>query len=166
MKKLIIILFAISSMYLIGNKDEIIIPKESIRFRIIANSNSLEDQTLKNTIKDDLINNIIPSKVDNSYSNTKEMINNAIPEIDESLQKYNINFSINYGNNYFPKKTYNGITYPEGNYESLVITLGDGVGNNFWCVMYPPLCLIDENKESENVEYKSLVKEIINNYNK
>ena len=165
MRKIIIILFIISSFYLIGNKDEIIIPKDSIRFRIIANSNSFEDQAIKNSIKDELVNNILSKTIDNSYENTKELINNSISEIDESLIKYNIKYNVSYGNNYFPKKTYKGITYPEGYYESLVITIGDGVGNNFWCVMYPPLCLIDDNKTSD-VEYKSLAQEIINNYNK
>ena len=66
--------------------------------------------------------------------------------------------------NYFPEKEYKGTIYKEGKYESLVITLGNGQGNNFWCVLFPPLCLLDEEDETTNVEYTSLVKEIIDKY--
>ena len=66
---------------------------------------------------------------------------------------------------YFPKKKYKGITYKEGNYESLVITLGEGAGDNFWCVLFPPLCLIEADETSnDNVEYKFFVKELIDKY--
>ena len=162
MKKIIVILFIISSLYILNNKDEIIIPANSIRFRIIANSNSIEDQTLKNTIKDDLITNVLPNITNTNDIDTT--INNSIPLIKETLNKYNTNYEISYGNNYFPKKIYKGINYPSGKYKSLVITLNEGLGNNFWCVMYPPLCLI-ENNNSNNIEYKSIVKEIVNKYN-
>ena len=69
-------------------------------------------------------------------------------------------FNISYGQNYFPSKEYKGMTYKEGNYNSLIIKLGRGEGLNFWCVLFPPLCLIDEDTES----YPSLIKEIINKY--
>lgn len=159
MKKLIIVLFIISSIYLICNRNDIVIPKDAIRFRIIANSNSLNDQNLKRTIKDDLINNVFPN------IKTKEDIKNNLSYIDKRLKEYNVKYDINYGMNYFPEKEYKGIKYPKGNYESLVITLNEGMGDNFWCVMYPPLCLIDDNN-TNNVEYKVLAKEIIDNYKK
>ena len=159
MKKLIIVLFIISSIYLISNRNDIVIPKDAIRFRIIANSNSLNDQNLKKTIKNDLINNVFPN------IKTKEDIKNNLSYIDKRLKEYNVKYNINYGMNYFPEKEYKGIKYPKGNYESLVITLNEGMGDNFWCVMYPPLCLIDDNNIN-NVEYKVLAKEIIDNYKK
>lgn len=159
MKKLIIVLFIISSIYLISNRNDIVIPKDAIRFRIIANSNSLNDQNLKKTIKNDLINNVFPN------IKTKEDIKNNLSYIDKRLKEYNVKYNINYGMNYFPEKEYKGIKYPKGNYESLVITLNEGMGDNFWCVMYPPLCLIDDNN-TNNVEYKVLAKEIIDNYKK
>ena len=71
-------------------------------------------------------------------------------------------FNISYGKNYFPQKTYKNINYEEGEYESLVITLGEGKGNNFWCVLFPPLCLVDETEE--NVEYDSIIKKVLNKY--
>ena len=65
--------------------------------------------------------------------------------------------------NYFPSKEYKGVKYEEGYYESLVITLGKGEGDNWWCVLFPPLCLI-EGEEDTEVEYKSIVMEILDKY--
>lgn len=160
MKKIIIVLFVISSVYLISKKNEIIIPNNAIRFRIIANSNSVQDQLLKNKVKEDLISNVIPN------INSEEDIKENIPKIEERIKKYDVDYNINYGYNYFPTKEYKGIKYPEGRYKSLVITIDKGLGDNFWCVLYPPLCSIESNNSSNTVEYKSLIKEIINNYNK
>ena len=81
------------------------------------------------------------------------------------LNNYQVQYDISYGDNFFPSKTYKGIKYPAGYYNSLVITLGQGLGENFWCVMYPPLCLIDENKNSTDIEYKSYVKDVLLKYN-
>lgn len=164
MKKIIIILSIISILFIVNNKNEIVIPKESIRFRIIANSNTFEDQSLKNIIKKDLINNVF-STLPNNYNKSKNLIINSIPLIENTLNKYNIKYNINFGNNYFPEKKYKGITYPSGNYESLVITLDRGLGDNFWCVMYPPLCLVEQDNDYNNIEYKSFIKEILDKYN-
>ena len=78
-------------------------------------------------------------------------------------EKYELPFDINFGLNYFPKKEFKGIIYNEGYYESVVVTLGEGLGDNWWCVLFPPLCMI-EAQESTNVEYTTVVKEVINKY--
>ena len=70
------------------------------------------------------------------------------------------NYNINYGDNYFPKKELNGINYKAGKYESLVIKLGEAQGNNWWCVLFPPLCLL-EAEENTEVEYKFKVLELL-----
>ena len=159
MKNAIIVLFVITSIYLISQKDEIIIPSDAVRFRIIANSNSLEDQAIKKSIKNDLINNVFLN------IKSKDDIKKNMDNIENTIKSYNVDYTINYGMNYFPEKEYKGVKYPKGNYESLVITLKDGLGDNYWCVMYPPLCFIEENNSS-NVEYKVLVKDIIENFKK
>jgi stage II sporulation protein R len=76
-----------------------------------------------------------------------------------------MDYNLNYGDNYFPEKSYKGVKYPSGTYESLVVTLGSGKGENWWCVLYPPLCMMD-NKESNlnNVEYASFIEELFNKY--
>ena len=73
---------------------------------------------------------------------------------------------LNYGQNYFPEKVYGGVIYKEGYYESLVVTLGDGQGKNWWCVLFPPLCSVEaESKEqASEVEYKFFVKDLITKY--
>ena len=162
MKKIIIVLFFISLIFIINNKNEIVIPNDAIRFRIIANSNSINDQAIKNEIKDDLINNVF-SSIQISNSPIDEL-NNYIPLIKETLNKYNVKYEVSLGSNYFPKKTYKGIIYPEGYYKSLVITLDKGLGNNYWCVLYPPLCLVEKNTNTNNIEYKSFIKEILDNF--
>ena len=66
---------------------------------------------------------------------------------------------------YFPKKVYKGTIYEEGIYESLVVSLGSGKGDNWWCVLFPPICMIEAKKnDKDNIEYKSKVLEILNNY--
>ena len=112
--------------------------------KIIKNSTNIDESRM-------LINNNI-NKLSNSISNT--LNNNNSKET----------FSINYGNNYFPEKQYRGVKYKEGEYESLVVKIGKGEGKNFWCVLFPPLCLIDEKKETSNIEYRILIKDILNKY--
>ena len=164
MKKIVYIMLIIITMCLwITKENEKKIPSNSIRFRIIANSNSKIDQTTKLLIKKDLEQNLFP-KLENSTSpeETEQIIKDNEQVIKSTIEKYNIPYSINYGLNYFPEKTYKGITYDSGNYESLVISLGEASGNNWWCVMYPPLCLLESNSNNyDEIEYKSYIKEII-----
>ncbi len=160
MKKIIVLLFALTIIYISKSEEEIIIPTNSIRYRIIANSDSTKDQMLKMNIKEKLDEEILPILSDsNSIEDSRLLIKDNLDNIENIVSKYTDDFDVNYGKNYFPEKTYKGINYDAGNYESLVITLGSGLGKNWWCVLYPPLCLIDEN--TNDVEYTTLVKEIL-----
>ena len=167
MKKIFIALLILTILYISGS-DSVVIPQEAIRFRVIANSNDKDDQKNKKIVANRLsysINNLLKdsNSIDESRVILKNNMNRFKDNINKTLKenKIDTNYKINYGNNYFPEKEYKGIKYKEGYYESLVVTLGDGLGENFWCVLFPPLCLIDED-ESEN--YKSFVKEIIDKY--
>ena len=160
MKKIIVFLFVLTIIYISKSEEEIIIPTNSIRYRIIANSDSTKDQMLKMNIKEKLDEEILPILSDsNSIEDSRLLIKDNLDNIKNIVSKYTDDFDVNYGKNYFPKKTYKGINYDAGNYESLVITLGSGLGKNWWCVLFPPLCLIDEN--TNDVEYTTLVKEIL-----
>ena len=165
MKKLIFILFILTLVLMCNKKNEsFIIPDKSIRFRIIANSNNKTDQTTKLEIKEELQKSLIANLSTDNYKITEENIKENLKTVDNILEKYNINYDISYGNNYFPKKIYKGVTYPEGNYQSLVITLGEGKGDNWWCVLFPPLCLLEaEESELNEVEYSFYAKKIIDN---
>lgn len=161
------VLFILLIMYILSTvvfiDEEVKIPEESIRFRIIANSNSNIDQGVKLQIKNELNNNLF-TLLENSKSpeETKQIILDNQEIIKETIDKYNIQYSISYGKNYFPDKVYNGVVYEEGEYESLVISLGESQGDNWWCVMYPPLCKLESNSNNyEEVQYKLFIKEIL-----
>lgn len=164
---LIIILFLISLTFIFkDHNEEIIIPGEAIRFRVIANSNTLEDQTQKLAIKKQVeqeVYDLIHGA--NNTSEVRNIIKNNMDTIEEIVSEYQVPYQISYGNNYFPSKTYKGIIYPAGYYESLVITLGEGAGNNFWCVLFPPLCLI-ENSEADvsDIDYQLYVKKLLDQF--
>lgn len=168
MKKTVIILAIIITILSINKKEEVTIPKEAIRFRIIANSNTKEDQKLKKKIISNLSKNLTNTNQLKNIENTRSYLKKELPKFTTIVEKtLNTNnkkekFHISYGKNYFPEKEYKNVVYPEGEYESLVITLGKGQGENFWCVLFPPLCLIDE--DNDKVEYKSIVKEILDKY--
>ena len=169
MKKVIIFLFIVTIVLAIknsNNADKILIPTDAIRFRIIANSNTIEDQETKMQIKTDLkpiIENILDES--NNIEDTRLLINKNTNNIEEIIKKRTTNYQLNYGNNYFPEKTYKNVVYKEGNYESLVITLGDGLGENWWCVLFPPLCLLEaQEEETESINYSFYIKDILDKY--
>ena len=168
MKNILFVCGAIVVLVLISNymTKENIIPSDAIRIRVIANSNTIEDQELKKEVKTEL-EKYLYKKLKNvdSVENADKIINKEIPKIKNIVNKYTSDYTLKYGMNYFPKKEYKGIIYDEGDYKSLVITLGNGLGNNWWCVLFPPLCLL-EAEESTDVEYRSYVKDTINKYTK
>ena len=166
MKNILFVFVALLSLVLISNyiTKENIIPKDAIRIRVIANSNSEEDQELKKEIKKDLEYFLYDKLKDiNDIENADEIIKRELPSVKNLIEKYTDNYKVNYGLNYFPKKEYKGIEYNEGEYKSLVVTLGNGLGDNWWCVLFPPLCLL-EATESTDVEYHSYVVDLINKY--
>lgn len=152
------------------DKEKIIIPSDAIRIRVIANSNSEQDLSIKNNLKDD-INKKVEKLLNNatSINEAREILTNSMQDITVFVEKslklldYDKDFNINYGLNYFPEKEFRGVKYSEGMYESLVVTIGKGEGNNYWCVLYPPLCLI-EKQDNTDVEYRSIVKDLIDKY--
>lgn len=170
MKKIIIILTMLTSILIYNEfkNNEVIIPDTAIRLRVIPNSNSSLDQSMKNKVKKYLEKNTyatLSNVTDIEEARTK--INDSLSNLDININKifkdnkYNMEYTVDFGYNYFPEKKYRGLKYEEGYYESLVITIGEGRGDNWWCVLFPNLCLVDlENKT--NVEYKSWIVEQIN----
>ena len=144
--------------------EEIIIPNDAIRMRIIANSNDIKDLYAKKKLKEEIeedIYNLVGSAKD--IDSARLSVKNNLNKIEELITTKTHDFKISYGMNYFPKKVYKGVIYPEGEYESLIITLGKGLGDNWWCVLYPPLCLIDDNPTTSDITYRSLVYDMLSN---
>lgn len=162
MRKVVIFIFmTILLICFINKKKSILIPDLAIRIRVIAGSNDVSDQALKSTIKNE-VTSILYKKLEgiDSYKKANSIIENAMPEIKNLLNNYTTNYELTYGDNYFPEKDYKGIKYDAGYYRSLLIKLGEGKGNNFWCVLFPPLCMIDESKIN-NVSYGFYVSELL-----
>lgn len=174
MKKLLLIIIVIIAFFSLNNKgEEIIIPKEAIRFRVIANSNSTKDQKTKLLVRNKIEKQLVDDLKNTTNKETaktilKNNINNYNNLVNSTLKENNVldSFNINYGQNYFPEKVYKGVKYQEGYYESLVVTLGNGAGDNWWCVLFPPLCLLEaeETEETTEVEYHFFIKDILDKY--
>lgn len=173
MRKLIL-LIGVIIIFLVSNKstEDLIIPSDSIRIRVVANSNSPYDQLIKKIVRNNVeleITNLLEkaTTVEEARSIIKESIYDIEKKVTDVLKtnNYKLDIDVNYGYNKFPEKKYKGVIYEEGFYESLVITLGEGMGDNWWCVLFPPLCLMENDEQGiEKIEYKSFIKEIIDKY--
>ncbi|MBY9077659.1 stage II sporulation protein R [Paenibacillus sp. HN-1] len=129
------------------------IPEQSIRLRILANSDSAGDQLVKRQIRDRVVEqmNGWVAKLENpqSLDQARAVIREHLPELEklvgQELDKRGLSYGykVELGVVPFPTKLYGGTVYPAGNYEALRITLGAGDGQNWWCVLFPPLCFID-----------------------
>ena len=167
MKKLFFILLVTITTTMIYqvNNQELSIPNESIRLRVIPNSNDPKDINIKEKVKTYLEKDIYKLLKDtNDIESARNIIKSNITSIENNIDSifknnnYNLNYNVNYGSNYFPPKTYNNETYEEGYYESLVIYIGEAKGDNWWCVLFPNFCLVD----NEEVKYESLIQKLIN----
>lgn len=173
MKKIMIILSIITIIFISNNTtNDLVIPNESIRIRVIANSNNNKDQLIKQVVRNkvekditDLLHNA------NTIEEARKVIDSNINLINENIKdvleknNYNQEYKVDFGYNLFPEKKYKGVIYEEGYYESIVVTLGEGKGDNWWCVLFPPLCLMETDASNlEEIEYKSFIKEIIDKY--
>lgn len=165
MKKVIVGLFILVFAFIVTEEKYIVIPEESIRFRVIPSSNNIEDIKVKEKVTEEIIKLMSFDSI--SINESRKKIVDTIPIIKSSIDSlfkemnYKESYTINYGENFFPKKLYKDVLYKEGEYESLVITIGEGNGSNFWCVLFPPLCSLENKSESQDVEYKFKVSEIL-----
>lgn len=129
-----------------------VIPDEAIRLRILANSDGEEDQHVKRVVRDE-INEQITGWVEDitDIDEARQMIQARLPEITETavqaVEEYHIpaeDIQVDYGENVtFPVKLYGSYLYPAGEYEAILVTIGEGKGANWWCVLFPPLCFLD-----------------------
>ena len=120
------------------------------RLHVIANSDSEEDQNLKYKVRDSLIEYM--NTLTNDMNTKDEVIqiakehiqdfkNIAQNVVKENGYDYEVNIEI--GNFSFPTKTYGDISFPAGFYDALKVEIGKAEGQNWWCVMFPPLCFVD-----------------------
>ena len=139
-----------------------------IRIHIRANSNSNEDQAVKLKVRDAITTYLetllegCKSKSDASAlleRNSAQLVNIANSTLYANNFEYKAWVRIN--NEYFPDRVYDDYTFPAGNYDAVIIGLGTGEGDNWWCVAFPPLCFIPDTKGGEKIVYKSWIKEML-----
>ena len=170
-RKIFLILLILVIIYVCKtNEQNFFIPDTAIRLRVIPNSNSPEDINIKEKVKKYLETDIYTlTKDTEDIEEARTIISDSIPSIEKNISdifnenKYNLPYKVNYGLNYFPEKRYKGLTYVDGYYESLVISIGEANGDNWWCVLFPNFCLIDT---KEQHEYKSYITELFDKYSK
>ena len=143
-----------------------------IRFHVIANSDTDEDQTLKLKVRDEVIKYLYPYLKDSdSIEKSRSILLENEDKVKEIANKvisdngYNYNVKIELSHENFPEKSYGNLTLPQGRYEAFRIIIGSGQGKNWWCVMFPPLCFIDvtKGKVEEDKSKEVLDSQILSN---
>lgn len=126
------------------------IARSVIRFHVLANSNSQEDQDLKMQVKADVVEEMQGMLKDaRSVEGSRSVIEENLPEIqsyaNERVKEYGYDYPVSAGlvTTWFPVKEYGDCTFPAGKYEALQIRIGEARGRNWWCVLYPGLCFTD-----------------------
>ncbi len=141
--------------------------RECLRIHIRANSNSQADQQVKLAVRDEITRYLTDAlegcetksaALEVISSNKQKLIEIA----NSTLYAHNFTYktSIRINNEYFPDRNYDGYDFPAGNYDAVIVELGSGEGDNWWCVAFPPLCFVP-NGDGEKVVYKSWIKEFL-----
>lgn len=152
MKKLItpIMMILVATLFIAAmpTEAECAIYDDTVRLHILANSDSEEDQTLKLTLRDEILK--VYGKelsVFESVNEAQEQLSGKIDEIrqfaDEKIEElgYNYKTEVTLSEEWYDTRVYENFSLPCGYYTSLRVIIGEGEGKNWWCVMFPPLCL-------------------------
>lgn len=172
MKKKMFAIFILISIVAIG---ALFLPKQNnnidyLRLHIRANSNSQIDQDIKYEIKNILVEYLAPYF--SNVSSKQEAINlveqhktNIEGICDSMLELNGFNYvsNVKVNNEYFPTRTYSNTTLQSGYYDAVIVELGESKGDNWWCVMYPPLCFVNKNESNMQINYKSKILEWLEN---
>lgn len=140
-----------------------------IRIHIRADSDCENDQNVKYIVKEQIMDYLIPMIAEcQNYQDVYNLINRELDNLktisDNTLQNQGFEYRSNVllTQEYFPARYYNGNLLENGTYDALIINLGEGVGDNWWCVVYPPLCFLSATQtDSDKIIYKSKIYELI-----
>ena len=198
---LILVCILLYSTWTIVSSQSKLSNDDFIRFHVIANSDTDEDQQLKLKVRDGVlakINNELveeamaqelavfqtsgaavmsqteeesrPTRVSLDLEQSRKYIQENLTEIEDTAERiilengYDYSVKAELAVKWIPQKTYGNVIFPSGNYEALNITIGEGKGQNWWCVLFPPLCLIGvEPPEDEELaeEAQEIYKDIL-----
>ena len=169
------------SIWLSYSSDQMLSNEDFIRFHVVANSNSQQDQALKLTVRDGLLDTINEGlaaetmatadqkqgKISLDLEKSKEYIEKNLTEIEKvaeviiSKEGYDYPVTADLAVTWIPEKTYGNTTFPAGNYQALNVTIGEGAGQNWWCVLFPPLCLIGLEESGAQAGMEDIYKDAI-----
>ena len=158
-----VLLIVASCGYQGAAAEEQLTNEDFIRLHVVANSDSDKDQALKLKVRDHIIDYVNDEMVREavrksdgtegyvgySIEESRAFITDNLDEIVDVAEKviseegYDYDVNAEFGVSWIPQKTYGSVIFPAGNYEALKILIGEASGRNWWCVLYPPLCLID-----------------------
>ncbi|MEN6349089.1 MAG: stage II sporulation protein R [Syntrophomonas sp.] len=142
-----------------------------LRLHVIANSNSPTDQALKIEVKDAVVKLMSQEFRDiDDITEARHLAVNDIPRIKETAERVissrgcNYQVEVKVGEAEFPTKSYGNLVFPQGDYQAVRIIIGQGQGKNWWCVLFPPLCMVSssdkgltlDNPRSAKVSFKCL----------
>lgn len=140
-----------------------------LRLHIRANSNMVVDQNVKYQVKACVVEFLAPLFCNvKSKSEAIKIVENCCDDIkykcDNVLKQNGFNYvcNVKINNEYFPTRTYQNTTLESGYYDAVIIELGEAQGDNWWCVMYPPLCFVNNFENNMQIKYKSKVWEWLN----
>lgn len=166
---LVLVLGGLIAFGLLNNSSEQ--NSEYLRIHIRANSNSEIDQAVKYQVKDAVVEALIPIL---SSCQTKQEAEKTLEKNFSLIESVANNVLLKNGFSYkakarlaseeFPTRSYDGLVLEQGFYDALILDLGTGEGNNWWCVVYPPLCFLKSNPTGQDVVYKSKLVEIIKSF--
>lgn len=173
MKKLIVaffVLILIVGLVGFGISNNTNTHREILRIHIRANSNEEIDQNVKYKVKDAVVSAMLPYlSVCTSKEEAEEKTKENFPLIESVANKilkengFYYTSKAKLAHEEFPTRDYDGITFEAGFYDALILELGSGKGNNWWCVVYPPLCFLQTNNPKE-VKYTSKLAEIVKKF--
>ncbi len=141
-----------------------------IRIHIRADSNEEKAQAVKLKVRD-RVSEYLEKELDGvtDYSKAYELLEAKLEKLkeisDETLKENGFSYTsrVRLNNEFFPTRSYNDLVVESGYYDALIIELGSGKGDNWWCVIYPPLCYL-EAKGSGDIKYKSYFAELFKKY--
>ena len=132
------------------------IPNHVLRLHVLANSDSSADQSLKLKVRDRILKEsagILDGASDKE--NAEKIVSAQIPKLQnaaaDEIKKHGYDYpvKVTLTNMYFTTRQYDDVTLPAGRYDALRVTIGSGKGHNWWCVLFPPMCLPAAEKKEE-----------------
>lgn len=156
---IIMIVFLVAGGGYISANDETSLSDSVLRLHVIANSDTLEDQQLKLAVKDEVVAYMAKELKDmESLPEVIAIAEEKAPAIEQvaqkAIQKRGYGYPVNvYVSKFdFPAKSYGNMVFPQGEYNAVRIVIGEGRGKNWWCVLFPPLCLVSSSDKGLNMD--------------